>query len=83
MGQGWGNMVPPLVCKKPRGKRPPLPPAAPLPHPGWSPLHRGPGGSRCLCSPRCFESTIMKSGCTVVNSTFYIYISYLSYIYKL
>lgn len=30
-----------------------------------------------------FESTIMKSGCTVVNSTFYIYSSYLSYIYKL
>lgn len=27
-----------------------------------------------------FESTIMKSGCTVVNSTFYIYSSYLSYI---
>lgn len=36
--------------------------------------------------PPLFKSTIMKSGCTVVTVPFiyiYIYISYLSYIYKL
>lgn len=88
MGQGGYGSSSGLLKTK-RGKWYPLPQrrALQLPSPptSWAenPLHRRPGGSWCSRSSRCCESTIMKSGCTVVNSTFYIYISYLSYIYKL